>query len=100
MIRFYFNLKGYEKHRVSEYVERLTEFDRKKLQDGIDTFQKELHWPHMWSVEDAEKRLKEGWWFYVLEKNNKYLGWAWFDVSNKQFCNLYVCEEARNKGYG
>ena len=34
---------------------------------------------------DAEKRLKDGWWFYVIEKNDEYIGWAWFDILNKQF---------------
>jgi GNAT superfamily N-acetyltransferase len=75
-------------------------FDRQKLQDGIDIFQNVLDWQQMWTVEDSEKRLEDGWWFYVMEKSNKYIGWAWFDTPNKQFCNLYVHKDYRNRGYG
>ena len=88
MIKFDFNLHNYTEHKVSKNIKRIEVIDRKKLQDGIDTFQKELDWQQMWSVDDAEKRLKDNRWFYIIEKNDKYIGWAWIDTPNKQFCNL------------
>ena len=100
MIKFDFNLHNYTEHKVSKNIKRIEVIDRKKLQDGIDTFQKELDWQQMWSVDDAEKRLKDNWWFYIIEKNDKYIGWAWFDTPNKQFCNLYVHKNYRDDGYG
>jgi GNAT superfamily N-acetyltransferase len=97
--------------------------DYQKLKDGIDEFQKELPLFSRagFSIEDAEKRLEDGWWFHVLStgprdhlanklkgvhkselegEGNSYVGWSWFDTPNKQFCNLYVCKEAMDKGYG
>ena len=100
MIKFYFDINGYTEHEISEDIKRIEVIDRKKLQDGIDTFQKELDWRQMWSRDDAEKRLEDGWWFYVIEIDDKYIGWAWFDTPNKQFCNLYVHKDYRKKGYG
>ena len=100
MIKFFYNLSNYKPVKVLPEIKRVIKIDRQKLQDGIDIFQSELDWTEMWSIEDAQKRLKEGWWFYVIEKDDKYIGWAWFDTPNKQFCNLYVCKEVRNQGYG
>ena len=71
-----------------------------KLQSGIDEFNKQLNWDNMWTVTDAKARLKNNWWFYVIEEDNKYIGWAWFDTPNKQFCNLYVHKDYRDRGYG
>ena len=90
MIKFSYDLLNYKSIKVSSKIKRIIKIDRQKLQDGIDTFQGELDWWEMWTVEDSEKRLEDDWWFYVIEKDNKYIGWAWFDTSNKQFCNLYV----------
>ena len=90
MVKFYFDLNGYSKHRVSDKINKIKVIDRKKLQDGIDTFQRELDWQQMWSVDDAQQRLDNGWWFYVIEINDKYVGWAWFDILHNKFCNLYV----------
>ena len=67
-----------------------------KLQSGIDEFNKQLNWDNMWTVTDAKERLKNNWWFYVIEEDNKYIGWAWFDTPNKQFCNLYVLKDYRD----
>ena len=75
MIKFYFDINGYTEHEISEDIKRIEVIDRKKLQDGIDTFQKELDWRQMWSRDDAEKRLEDGWWFYVIEIDDKYIGW-------------------------
>ena len=100
MIKFYFKLDGYIKKKISRDIKRIEVIDRIKLQDGIDTFQKELDWPEMWSVDDAEKRIKDGWWFYVIEIGDKYVGWCWFDNDTKKFCNSYVEENYRNNGYG
>ena len=97
---FHFKLSNYKPVKVSREIKRITKIDRQKLQYGIDTFQKELDWQQMWTVEDSEKRLEDGWWFYVVEKDNKYIGWAWFDTPNKKFCNLYVHKDYRNRGYG
>tara|TARA_Y100000592_G_scaffold41232_1_gene65368 strand:- start:783 stop:1955 length:1173 start_codon:yes stop_codon:yes gene_type:complete len=100
LIKFYFKLNGYTKKKISNNIDKIEVIDRVKLQDGIDTFQKELNWSEMWSVDDAEKRLENGWWFYVIEINNKYVGWSWFDNDTRKFCNVYVHEKYRNNGYG
>ena len=100
MVKFYFDLSGYTEHKVSDDIKRIEVIDREKLQNGIDIFQKELDWQQMWSIDDAEKRLDDGWWFYVIEKDDKYIGWAWFDIPNKQFCNLYVHKDLRDSGLG
>jgi len=100
MIKFAYNLSNYKLVKVSSKIKRLIKINRQKLQDSIDIFQSELDWTEMWSIEDAQKRLKEGWWFYVIEKDDKYIGWAWFDTPNKQFCNLYVHKDYRDRGYG
>ena len=100
MIKFYFKLDGYTKKKISNNINKIEVIDRVKLQDGIDNLQKELNWPKMWSVDDAEKRLKDGWWFYTIEIDDKYVGWSWFDINTKKFCNLYVHENYRNNGYG
>jgi GNAT superfamily N-acetyltransferase len=100
MIKFTYNLSNYKPVKVLPEIKRVIKIDRQKLQDGIDEFQNELNWKEMWSVDDAQKRLDDGWWFYVIEKNDKYVGWAWFDVSNKQFCNLYVHKDLRDGGLG
>ena len=100
MIKFTYNLSNYKLVKVSSKIKRLIKINRQKLQDGIDIFQSELDWTEMWSIEDAQKRLKEGWWFYVIEKDDKYIGWAWFDTEIKRFCNLYVHKDYRDSGYG
>ena len=100
MIKFFYNLSNYKPVKVLPEIKRVIKIDRQKLQDGIDIFQNELDWQQMWTVEDSEKRLEDGWWFYVMEKSNKYIGWAWFDTLNKQFCNLYVHKDYRDRGYG
>jgi len=97
---FHFKLSNYKSVKVSREIKRITKIDRQKLQDSIDIFQSELDWTEMWSIEDAQKRLEKGWWFYVIEKKDKYIGWAWFDFPNKKFCNLYVHKDYRNRGYG
>ena len=97
---FHFKLSNYKSVKVSREIKRITKIDRQKLQDSIDIFQSELDWTEMWSIEDAQKRLEKGWWFYVIEKKDKYIGWAWFDTPNKKFCNLYVHKDYRNRGYG
>ena len=100
MIKFTYNLSNYKLVKVSSKIKRLIKINRQKLQDSIDIFQSELDWTEMWSIEDAQKRLKEGWWFYVIEKDDKYIGWAWFDTEIKRFCNLYVHKDYRDSGYG
>ena len=100
MVKFYFDLNSYDEQEVSNDIKKIKVIDRKKLQDGIDTFQKELDWRQMWSVDDAQKRLDDGWWFYVIERDDKYIGWGWFDTPQKRFCNLYVHKDYRVDGYG
>ena len=100
LIDFYFDLNGYREHKISNSIKKIKVIDRNKLQYGINLFQKELDWRQMWSIDDAEKRLNDGWWFYVIEKNNKYVGWAWFDTPQKKLCNLYVHKKYRNEGFG
>jgi len=100
MIKFTYNLSDYKPVKVTPEITQVIKINRQKLKDGIDIFQSELDWQQMWSVEDSEKRLKDGWWFYVIEKDNKYIGWSWFDTPNKQFCNLYVHKDYRDRGYG
>ena len=98
MIKFTYNLSNYKPVKVTPEITQVIKIDRQKLQDGIDIFQGELDWGEMWTIEDSEKRLEDGWWFYVIEKDNKYIGWAWFDTPNKQFCNLYVHKDYRDRG--
>ena len=100
MLKFYFDLENYRKRTISVHIKKVEVIDRKKLQDGIDTFKKEIDWRQMWSIDDAEKRLHDGWWFYVIEIDEKYIGWAWFDTPQKRFCNLYVHKDYRTDGYG
>ena len=100
MIEFYFDLIGYKEHKVIEKVKRIKVINNTKLQSGIDDFNRQLNWDNMWTVTDAKERLEKNWWFYVIEEDNKYIGWAWFDEPNKQFCNLYVHKDYRDKGYG
>ena len=56
---------NYKPVKVTPEIKRITKIDRQKLQDGIETFQGELDWGEMWTVDDSEKRLEDGWWFYV-----------------------------------
>ena len=100
MVKFYFDLNSYDEQEVSNDIKKIKVIDRKKLQDAIDTFQKELDWRQMWSVDDAQERLDDGWWFYIIERDDKYIGWGWFDTSQKKFCNLYVHKDYRADGYG
>ena len=100
MIKFFYNLSNYKPVKVTPEITQVIKIDRQKLQDGIDTFQGELDWREMWTVDDSEKRLDDGWWFYVIEKDDKYIGWAWFDNETKRFCNLYVHKDYRDSGYG
>ena len=100
MVKFYFDLNSYDEQEVSNDIKKIKVIDRKKLQDAIDTFQKELDWRQMWSVDDAQKRLDDGWWFYIIERDDKYIGWGWFDTPQKRFCNLYVHKDYRVDGYG
>ena len=100
MIKFFYSLSNYKPVKVTPEIKRITKIDRQKLQDGIETFQGELDWGEMWTVDDSEKRLEDGWWFYVIEKDGKYIGWAWFDIETKRFCNLYVHKDYRDSGYG
>ena len=100
MIKFFYSLSNYKPVKVTPEITQVIKIDRQKLRGGIDTFQDELDWREMWTVEDSEKRLEDGWWFYVIEKDNKYIGWAWFDTETKRFCNLYVHKDYRDSGYG
>jgi len=100
MIKFFYSLSNYKPVKVIPEITQVIKIDRQKLRGGIDTFQDELDWREMWTVEDSEKRLEDGWWFYVIEKDNKYIGWAWFDTETKRFCNLYVHKDYRDSGYG
>tara|TARA_Y100000034_G_scaffold86080_1_gene103187 strand:- start:654 stop:1826 length:1173 start_codon:yes stop_codon:yes gene_type:complete len=100
MIKFFYSLSNYKPVKVTPEITQVIKIDRQKLQDGIDTFQGELDWREMWTVDDSEKRLEDGWWFYVIEKDDKYIGWAWFDIETKRFCNLYVHKDYRDSGYG
>ena len=84
MVKFYFDLNSYDEQEVSNDIKKIKVIDRKKLQDAIDTFQKELDWRQMWSVDDAQERLDDGWWFYIIERDDKYIGWGWFDTSSKK----------------
>ena len=89
----------YKIHYPINQIETLPDY----LQLAIDEFQEELNWEKMWSVEDAEKRLKDGWKFNTVELDswgrNTIFGWIW--LSPKQIaCNLYVHKYYRNKGWG
>lgn len=73
--------------------------DQTKLYDEIQNFKEEIDWPEMWDIEEAKKRLKNGWILVTLEFNNFIKGWFWFDVNYSQAHNLYVNKNYRNMGY-
>ena len=100
MLKFYFDLENYRNQIISDDIKKIEVIEHKKLQKGLSIFKKEIDWQQMWSIDDAEKRLEEGWWFYVIEVDEKYIGWAWFDTPQKRFCNLYVQKDYRADGYG
>ena len=100
MIEFKYNLTNYNNVKIIPEIKQVFFIDEKKLKSSIDEFQVELEWNNMWSIEDAKQRLKDGWKLLVIEKDNKYIGWSWIDISIKKWFNLYVHKDYRNMGYG
>lgn len=100
MIKFTYNLKNHKIVDIISDIKRITEIDPEKLQVGIDEFQNELNWKEMWSVDDAQKRLDDGWYFNIIEFDEIVVGWVWFNPKENELCNLYVHKDYRNRGYG
>jgi|TARA_B100000035_G_C21020950_1_gene564042 ribosomal protein S18 acetylase RimI-like enzyme len=71
-----------------------------KLSIAIEEFQRELNWDGMWSISDAYERLSDGWCLSVLNIDDKVRGWSWLNYHTKEYLNLYVHKDFRNKGYG
>ena len=71
-----------------------------QLQKGIDTFNSEIEWDDMWTINIAKDRLQNNWKLLVLIIDNKICGWNWLDYNNKQTHNLYVSKKYSNKGWG
>jgi len=100
MIKFKPDLINYKEVEIIPEINQVFDLDEEKLKWTIDEFEVELNWKDMWSVEDAKQRLKDGWYFNILEIDNKIVGWVWFDILESELCNLYVHKDYRNTGYG
>jgi len=100
MIKFHYNLTYYNIVKVIRKIKRVVDLDKEKLQNAINNFQVELDWNDMWTVEDAQKRLKDGWYFNILEIDDEIVGWVWFNSIKNELCNLYVHKDYRKCGYG
>ena len=100
IIRYRRDLKNYQFYNTPNQVSCWKKIDEVKLQSAIDLFQQELNWDKMWSVDDANQRLKDGWLFSVLEIDNKLRGWYWLNYDIKESFNLYVHKNHRGYGYG
>ncbi|MBT7558319.1 hypothetical protein HN615_15570, partial [Candidatus Woesearchaeota archaeon] len=71
MIKFKPDLINYKEVDIIPEINQVFELDEEKLKRALDEFQVELNWEDMWSMEDAKQRLKDGWYFNILEINNK-----------------------------
>ena len=100
MIKFKPDLINYKEVDIIPEINQVFELDEEKLKRALDEFQVELNWEDMWSMEDAKQRLKDGWYFNILEIDNKIVGWVWFNILENELCNLYVHKDYRNTGYG
>ncbi len=102
---FKYNLNSYKPTKLLPEIKLITEIDKEKFKLGIDVFKNQMKWDSDWwplngGVDEAEKRLKEGWLLYVVEKDNKYVGWSWVDTLNLQLIQLWIDEDYRGNGYG
>ena len=52
MIKFFYSLSNYKPVKVIPEIRQFIKIERQKLRGGIDTFQDELDWREMWTVED------------------------------------------------
>lgn len=71
-----------------------------KLQSAIDTFNSEIEWDGMWTLDIAKHRLKNNWKLNVLTIDTKICGWYWLDINKKITCNLFVSKPYSNLGWG
>ena len=105
---FKYNLNNYKPAKLFPEIKLITEIDKKKLKLGIEVFKNQMDiwkwdsewWPLNNGVEEAENRLKEDWVFCVVEKDNKYVGWSWMDVTESSLIQLWVDKNYRGNGYG
>tara|TARA_X000001382_G_scaffold123493_1_gene107327 strand:+ start:63 stop:503 length:441 start_codon:yes stop_codon:yes gene_type:complete len=102
MIKYKIKISSNKNFPLHEPIKQIKQIP-KNLQSAIDTFQDELNWSGMWSLEDSKKRLQDGWKFNILEMEslgwNKIYGWIWLSPQ-KEACNLYVHKYHRNNGWG
>jgi GNAT superfamily N-acetyltransferase len=105
---FKYNLNNYKSVKLLPEIKLITEIDKKKLKLGIEVFKSQMDtwkwssewWPLNNGVAETENRLKEDWLFYVVEKDNKYVGWSWVDQHNQKLTQLWVDKNYRGNGYG
>lgn len=62
-------------------------------------FNIEMEWDEMWTFQDAQDRLRNGWYFFCFFVNHQIKGWVWFDDKTRTLRNLYVNKDYRSKGY-
>ena len=71
MIKFKPDLMNYKEVEIIPEINQVFDLDEEKLKWAIDKFEVEFNWKDMWSVEDAKQRLKDGWYFNILELDKK-----------------------------
>ena len=84
---------------MPEYI-RAFDGDYALLEKGIKQFNSEINWDDMWNVEQAKRRISDGWKLIVLILENEINGWIWLDVESSFTHNLYVSKIYRGNGYG
>lgn len=67
------------------------------VQASIDAFNSHIEWKDMWTIEDAEKRIKEGHVLFIGTDKEGPLAHVWFD--SWLLYNMYV-DPRRPDGYG
>lgn len=100
MYSLYYNFSQYVPRNIKLNIVNISNINEKKLQRAIDEFQLELKWDDMWGIDDAKYRLDNGWYFNIIEIEDKIVGWVWFNSSKKELCNLYVHKKYRRIGIG
>tara|TARA_Y100000593_G_C4217466_1_gene289987 strand:- start:36 stop:467 length:432 start_codon:yes stop_codon:yes gene_type:complete len=99
-MEFKYNLSEYDIIKIRPEIKEIHTINDNRLKSAIDEFQSELNWDEMWSLDEAKSRLQSGWNLVVIEKYNKYVGWAWIWPEYKRWFNLYVHKDYRKMGYG
>ena len=67
------------------------------IQASIDNFNSHIEWEDMWTIQDADKRIKEGHILFIGTDKEGPIAHVWFD--NDYLYNMYV-NPRRPDGYG